>query len=119
MLAKIQGAQRKRQREEDEEMEMEMDDEEGSDAWSDDDAMDVDAGSRKVVKKQKTVSGGVVSKREPRSDRSIAGFKNEQVSLLAFWYFCVVLTTNRSAIQQGSQAAQSWATTTKHARQSW
>ena len=76
VLAKIQGAQRKRQREEDEEME--MDDEEGSDAWSDDDAMDVDAGSRKVVKKQKTVSGGVVSKREPRSDRSMAGFKNEQ-----------------------------------------
>ncbi|KAH6906514.1 GTP binding protein 4 [Coprinopsis sp. MPI-PUGE-AT-0042] len=76
MLAKIQGAQRKRQREEDEEgMDMDEDD---SDAWSDDDAMDVDAGSRKAVKKQKTISGGVVSKREPRSDRSMAGFKNEQ-----------------------------------------
>ncbi|KAG2016473.1 GTP binding protein 4 [Coprinopsis cinerea AmutBmut pab1-1] len=81
MLAKLQGAKRKRQREEDDDVEMgDASDGEGSEANWEDEAMDVDGGaSRKAVKKLKTNSGGVtVSRREPRSDRSMAGLKNEE-----------------------------------------
>ncbi|KAJ2932283.1 hypothetical protein H1R20_g4807, partial [Candolleomyces eurysporus] len=75
MLAKIQGAKRKRQRE-DEEMAMDEDEDEDSDDYEDED-MDVD-GEVKAAKKRKTVSGGVVSKRVPASDRQMAGLKDER-----------------------------------------
>ncbi|KAJ2911842.1 hypothetical protein MD484_g8573, partial [Candolleomyces efflorescens] len=73
MLAKIQGAKRKRQREEED---MAMDEDEDSDDYEDED-MDVDEGV-KAAKKQKTVSGGVVTKRIPATDRQTAGLKDER-----------------------------------------
>ena len=79
MLAKIQGAKRKRA--EDEDVDMDEDDEEeeeesdeGEENW-----MDVD-GEQASKKRLKTNSGGVVNKREPRSHRHLAGMRDEGVS---------------------------------------
>jgi hypothetical protein len=79
MLAKIQGAKRKRQREEEE---MDMDEDEDSDDYEDED-MDVD-GEVKAAKKQKTISGRVVTKRIPATDRQTAGLKDERVCFHSF-----------------------------------
>ncbi|KAF9453331.1 P-loop containing nucleoside triphosphate hydrolase protein [Macrolepiota fuliginosa MF-IS2] len=73
-LAKIQAAQRKRKRDEEDEA-MSVDDGEGS--WEDDDGMDVDGEERPSSKKTKTNTGGVVTKRMPRSDRTLAGLRDE------------------------------------------
>ncbi|TFK24758.1 GTP binding protein 4 [Coprinopsis marcescibilis] len=77
ILAKLQGAKRKRH-EEEEDVDMEEDDSEGEEPsdWEDD-AMEVDAAS-KVAKRQKTNSGGVINKKLPKTDRTTAGLKNEQ-----------------------------------------
>ena len=81
MLAKVQGAKRKRNAD-DEDEDVEMDD------YGDDDAgglegMDVDDDDddeSSPAKRVKTNSGGVINKRAPRSDRQTAGMKDEGVS---------------------------------------
>lgn len=80
MIAKVQGAKRKRdETEDDEDEEMELvdggDDAEGAN-W-----MDVDEESA-PTKRVKTNSGGVISKRAPKSNRQMAGMRDEGVSFL-------------------------------------
>ena len=87
MIAKLQGAKRKRD-DEDEDEDEEMDDAEedgsereaGGDGW-----MDVDDDDESAPKKRvKTNSGRVINKRVPRSHRQMAGMRDEAVS---FHYF--------------------------------
>jgi len=82
VIAKVQGAKRKRDEtegaeDEDEEMELveDGDDAEGA-GW-----MDVDEEGA-PTKKVKTNSGGVISKRAPKSNRQMAGLRDEGVSFL-------------------------------------
>jgi nucleolar GTP-binding protein len=91
MIAKIQGAKRKRDDRdaegegEDEDVDMDHTDQEGNDgddgpeAW-----MDVDEDERSPHKKLKTNSGGVINKREPKSNRQVAGLRDEGVSSSPF-----------------------------------
>ena len=81
MLAKVAGAKRKRQREE-EEAQMDVDEDadmgdEGEEEW-----MDVDGEEAPRLKKARTNSGAVVAKgaRHPRSNRQLAGMRDEAVS---------------------------------------
>ncbi|KAL6301282.1 GTP binding protein 4 [Sparassis latifolia] len=71
MLAKAAGVKRKRQREEeDAEMDVDMEGDEGD--W-----MDVDGEEPPSNKRAKANSGVVVSKRAPRSNRQLAGMRDE------------------------------------------
>ncbi|KAF8149397.1 P-loop containing nucleoside triphosphate hydrolase protein [Crassisporium funariophilum] len=75
MLAKVQGSKRKRNPDDDDE-DVDMD---GSDA-GDEEAegwMDVDDDESAPKKRVKTNTGGVVNKREPRSNRTMAGMRDE------------------------------------------
>ncbi|KAF9526866.1 P-loop containing nucleoside triphosphate hydrolase protein [Crepidotus variabilis] len=76
LIAKVQGAKRKRDDAEEEDVDMGASDDEDSDeapeAW-----MDVDEDERSPKKRLKTNSGGVASKREPRSNRTTAGLKDQ------------------------------------------
>ncbi|KAJ8074913.1 Nucleolar GTP-binding protein 1 [Marasmius tenuissimus] len=77
MLAKVQGQKRKRAGEEDEGMDVDMEDDEGEDAegW-----MDVDGDEAPMLKRAKDNSGtavAVTSKRLPRSNRQLAGLRDE------------------------------------------
>jgi len=76
MLAKIQGAKRKRDADYDEDVEMDVDDDDdsGSDNGMD---LDDDESARVPTKRVKTNSGGVINKREPRSNRQTAGLRDE------------------------------------------
>jgi len=77
MLAKLQGAQRKRKRDEGDAMDVDMDGEEEG-AW-----MDVDGQERTPNKRVKADSGAVVTvnRRDPRSNRQLAGMRdNAQAS---------------------------------------
>ena len=78
-LAKIQGAKRKRDAGDDEDVEMEVDDDDdgGSDNGMD---LDDDESAPGPTKRVKTNSGGVINKREPRSNRQTAGIRDEGVS---------------------------------------
>jgi len=82
VIAKVQGAKRKRDEtegaeDEDEEMELVKDEDDAEGAgW-----MDVDEESA-PTKKVKTNSGGVISKRAPKSNRQMAGLRDEGVSSL-------------------------------------
>ena len=80
MLAKIQGAKRKRGHE-DEDVEMEDDDDDDDGSVSDGGGMDVDGDEDEgaPTKRVKTNSGGVINKREPRSNRQTAGMRDEGV----------------------------------------
>lgn len=93
MLAKLQGAKRKRSGEdmdEDEDEDMDSDQEGGEGAagvggeesWMDVDDDDDESAPKKRVK---TNSGGVVNKRVPRSNRQLAGLRDEAVSFLPFF----------------------------------
>ncbi len=78
MIAKVQGAKRKwDETEDDDDEEMELaeggDDAEGA-GW-----MDVDEEGA-PTKKVKTNSGGVISKREPKTNRQMAGLRDKGVS---------------------------------------
>lgn len=79
MIAKIQGAKRKRDDADDSDEDMDMDrpdlEEDAEGGW-----MDVDEDERSPPKKLRTNDGGVVSKREPRSNRQLAGLRDEVVS---------------------------------------
>ena len=74
MLAKIQGAKRRRDDDSDED-DVDMDSAGGE--GSEDEAMEVD-GARKAAKRAKTTSGRVTTKRVPASDRQMTGLKNAQ-----------------------------------------
>ena len=86
MLAKIQGAKRKRAEDEDVDMDQDDEEEEGSDE-GEENWMDVD-GEQASKKRLKTNSGGVVNKREPRSHRQLAGMRDEGVSFECSFLFC-------------------------------
>ena len=84
MLAKVQGAKRKRIADEDEDVEMDDDEggEDGDDAGGSDKGMEVDDDDDESspTKRVKTNSGGVINKRAPRSNRHTAGMRDEGVS---------------------------------------
>lgn len=88
MLAKLQGAERKRKRQQDEDedvdMDMDMDGEGGEDGWEDD-TMDVDGDDTPRRKKAKRNDGAVsvvaASGKGPRTDRRLAGMRDEGVSV--------------------------------------
>lgn len=93
MLAKLHGSKRKRTAE-DEDVDM---DDDGSAADDVEDAwMDVDGQEGSAKKRVKTNSGGVVAKREPRSQRQFAGMRNEEVSFR--FKFLIVLTDTLPSI---------------------
>lgn len=76
MLAKVQGAKRKRNADVED---VEMDDNDEDDVSGSDKGMDVDdEGS--PAKRVKTNSGGVINRRAPRSNRHTAGMRDEGVS---------------------------------------
>jgi nucleolar GTP-binding protein len=88
-LAKIQAAQRKRKRNEEEDAEMDVD-EEGDWEDEDEDGMNVDGEEgRPSSKRVKTNEGGAVAKRVPRSDRTLAGLRDEAVRVFSLpsWLF--------------------------------
>ncbi|CAA7260765.1 unnamed protein product [Cyclocybe aegerita] len=76
MIAKIQGAKRKRDEDEDEDVDMDdaegSDDPHGAEGW-----MDVDEDESAPKKRVKTNSGRVINKREPRTNRQMAGLRDE------------------------------------------
>jgi len=115
MLAKIQGAKRKRA--EDEDMDMDEDDEEEGSDEGEENWMDVD-GEESSKKRLKTNSGGAVNKREPRSHRHLAGLRDEVVSfevlLLALSFILTILLASGSC----SQATQPRSETTQYAGES-
>jgi len=81
MIAKIQGAKRKRD-EVDGDVDMDMDDtdeegdgEDGAEGWMDVDEDEDESAPRKRVK---TNSGRVMNKREPKSNRQLAGLRDEE-----------------------------------------
>lgn len=96
MLAKLQGAQRKRKRreneggDEDEDMDMDMNVEDGEDGWEDD-GMDVDGVDTPKRKKTKANDGAVAvvvaGGRGPRTDRRLAGMRDEGVSVCVDFLF--------------------------------
>lgn len=96
LLAKVAGAKRKRAREEEEE-EAQMDvDEEGAEA----DWMDVDGEDQLTPNKRaKANSGAVVAKgkREPRSDRRLAGMRDSAVRISGYLLGDTVLTVLMAA----------------------
>ena len=92
MLAKVAGAKRKRDRDDDDGADgMDVDDGqgEGSDGEGEEgDWMDVDDEAGAPTKRAKANSGAVVAKgRQPRSNRYVAGMRDEAVSdsLLCSW----------------------------------
>ena len=93
MLAKIQGAKRKRNAdddddEEEEEEDVEMDDDDDNDgANGSDKGMDVDDDESAPTKRVKTNSGGVINKRAPRSNRQVAGMRDDGVSVFFLSFF--------------------------------
>ena len=103
MLAKVQGAKRKRNAD-DEDEDVEMDD------YGDDDAgglegMDVDDDDddeSSPAKRVKTNSGGVINKRAPRSNRQTAGMKDEGVSgflIISLRKLSCVFSSSNSLVQ--------------------
>ncbi|KDR67794.1 hypothetical protein GALMADRAFT_257635 [Galerina marginata CBS 339.88] len=75
MLAKLQGAKRKRDVPE-EDSDEDLEDGEGASEQGEDSWMDVDEDESAPKKRVKTNSGGVINKREPRSNRQTAGMRN-------------------------------------------
>jgi hypothetical protein len=69
--------------------------------WMDEDG-DGDADESAPKKRVKTNSGGVINRREPKSDRQMAGLRDQEVShlLMAFWellqmIYCHVSNTTK------------------------
>ena len=84
MLAKVAGAKRKRDLDEDDEMDVDGE-REGEGDGEEADWMDVD-GEEAPTKRAKANSGAVVAKgRHPRSQRQLAGMRDEAVSTLLLW----------------------------------
>ena len=88
MLAKVQGAKRKRDADDgDEDVEMDDDGADDDGASGSDKGMDVDDDESAPTKRAKTNSGRVINKRAPRSNRQTAGMRDEGVSR-GFPWFC-------------------------------
>lgn len=106
ILAKIQGAKRKRT--DDEDVEMGDSANEGEDSW-----MDVDedeAGPTRAAKQSKTNSGAVVAKgrREPKTNRQLAGLRDQGVRhFIVFLPQVLMLSTHSKQARQTSSAT--WA----------
>ncbi len=93
ILAKVAGAKRKRQREEDAEMDVDEDAEMGDEGeW-----MDVDGEETPKLKRAKDNSGAVITKnaRHPRTNRQLAGMRDEAVSIIDRSTLVSVLITAR------------------------
>lgn len=83
MVAKVQGAKRKRNADDDDDEDVEMGEDNDDDDDGLDKGMDVDDGDddeSSPAKRVKTNSGGVINKRAPRSNRQTAGMRDEGVS---------------------------------------
>ena len=123
MLAKVQGAKRKRNADdEDEDVEMDDDDDDfGSASEKDMDVDDYDEESS-PAKRVKTNSGGVINKRAPRSNRQAAGMRDEGVSevswLPLYGNLVVFIFIFFIAIYSCNQASQSWSTSSQYACES-
>lgn len=120
VLAKVQGAKRKRAAE----MDVDMDMEEGGEG-DEGDWMDVDGDEESPNKRAKGVSGGIVplNRREARTDRRFAGIRDDAVcsSSLTMGYsgFDFGLIFFRyTAIVESHQVAEPWTTTSQPARES-
>lgn len=83
MIAKVQGAKRKRDQLDDGDVEMESVEDESDDDGGRDgtqDWMDEDEGDEGAPKKRvKTNSGTVINRRAPKSDRQMAGLRDQGV----------------------------------------
>jgi len=77
MLAKIQGAKRKRDAGDDEDVEMDDDDDDDDSGSANGMDLDDDESAPGPTKRVKTNSGGVINKRAPRSNRQTAGMRDE------------------------------------------
>lgn len=100
MLAQAAGEKRKRQREEEGDAEMDVD-EDGEDGWMDVDGEEEDATPNKRAKAN---SGAIIAKsaREPKTNRQLAGMRDQAVSfpsgrLLPFYLALCVDGTLRAA----------------------
>lgn len=117
VLAKAQGAKRKRQREEDEAgMDVDMDDE-GEGEW-----MDVDEGDGTPNKRKKTNVGTAVvarNKREPRTNRQLAGMRDDAVRNIYFSPLFLLIIFDLTASIKSGQIAQPWSARAEHACESW
>jgi len=117
LLAKMQGAKRKRAAD----MDVDMDDVEG-DGEDEGDWMDVD-GEETSNKRVKGNTGRVVAvnSRAPRTNRQLAGMRDEGVcfSLSSAGHIFTDFVFYRLASIESRQTAQSWTETTQHARKSW
>ena len=82
MLAKVAGAKRKRDRDDDDGADgMDVDDGDDGASGDEGDWMDVDDEAGAPTKRAKANSGAVVAKgRQPRSNRQLAGMRDEAVS---------------------------------------
>lgn len=116
LLAKVHGAKRKRPTD----MDVDMDDE-GADG-EEGDWMDVD-GEDTPNKRSKGNAGGVVAvnRREPRTNRQLAGMRDEAVCT---WLYNVSFQRLKCvpriiASIKSSQTAQSWTKASQHACQGW
>jgi len=88
IIAKFQGAKRKRDQLDDGDVEMgSAEDDDGAEGrddveeWMDEDE-DGDADESSPKKRVKTNSGGVINRREPKSDRQMGGLRDQEVSHL-------------------------------------
>ena len=119
MLAKVQGAKRKRKAD-DEDEDVEMDDGADDGASGSDKGMDVDDDESAPTKRVKTNSGRAINKRAPRSNRQAAGMRDEGVGgflglpLRKLSCFLKILL----AIHSCNQASQSWSTSSQYACES-
>lgn len=98
IIAKVQGAKRKR-RGNDEEMDVDMDGAVEGDAADEGDWMDVDDGEETTPKKRaKTNTGDAVAvaskstKREPRSNRLVAGMRDTTVGYFISYSICTKIS---------------------------
>ena len=85
MLAKVQGEKRKRQREEEEaDMDVDQGDDDDDDGKHEGEWMDVDGEETTRNKRVKSNSGAVIAKggRGPRTNRQLAGLRDDAVSLM-------------------------------------
>ena len=118
ILAKVAGAKRKRMREE-EEAEMDVDEEMGDGEEGEDGWMDVDGEEAPKLKRAKANSGGAVAKgaRHPRSNRQLAGMRDEAVRVFVLRLRADVhrAFASLASIKSG-EVAESRAERTQHAR---
>ena len=109
MLAKIQAAKRKRA-EADMDMDVDMNDDEEDAEGDESDQMEVDGEAPPSRKRAKGNFGTVIAKnaRAARTDRQLAGLRDDQVNNSCLVYLCICLTRYfKSASIQSPQAPQS------------